>query len=71
MGKILITERQLQLLTTLVIKEQVTKNPKPDSFADVDQSDSERDEKKYKHGSSSEVGEFKTYLDGDPYKLFK
>ena len=30
MGKILITERQLQLLTTLVIKEQVTKNPKPE-----------------------------------------
>ena len=59
MGKILITEKQLQLLTRLVLNEQ----------ADVDDSKSDEERFGYDEGSV-EAGEFKTYLDGKPYDLF-
>tara|TARA_R110002110_G_scaffold49196_6_gene145869 strand:- start:303 stop:2417 length:2115 start_codon:yes stop_codon:yes gene_type:complete len=63
MGKILITEKQLQVLTSLVLREQ-------EDFADVDQSDMEADMEKAGHKVTSEEGEFKDYDDGEPYALF-
>ena len=63
MAKILITEKQLQVLTSLVLREQ-------EDFADVDQSDMEADMEKAGHKVTSEAGEFKDYEGGEPYALF-
>ena len=63
MAKILVTERQLEVLTSLVLREQ-------EEFADVDQSDMEADMEKAGHKVTSEEGEFKDYDGGEPYALF-
>ena len=39
-------------------------------IVEVDKTDTKSDEEKYGHVASSEPEEFRTYLDGDPYKLF-
>jgi len=59
MGKILINERQLEILTGHVLFEQ-----------EIDRDDSDADMKKYGHKVTSNPGEFKEYEGGQPYDLF-
>jgi len=59
MGKILINERQLEILTGHVLFEQ-----------EIDRDDSDADMKKYGHKVTSTPGEFKEYEGGLPYDLF-
>ena len=54
--------RVREIMGLMVILEQ--------EEVEVDKTDTKSDEEKYDHKSSSEPGEFRTYLDGDPYKLF-
>ena len=59
MGKILINERQLEILTEHVLFEQ-----------EIDRDDSDADMKKAGHKITSEPGEFKELDGGQPYELF-
>ena len=59
MGKILINERQLEILTEHVLFEQ-----------EIDRDDSDADMEKYGHKITSTPGEFKEYEGGQPYELF-